>query len=381
MNDWQRIRLGDAIELFDHIRVPLNSRERETRPGPFPYYGAQGVIDHIDGFLFEGRYLLIPEDGENLNSRKQPIAFFAEGKFWVNNHAHIVRARTGVADDVFLKQWLNNADIRPYVTGAAQPKLSQANLRRIEILLPPLHIQCRIASILGAYDELIEVNRRRIALLEEMARRLFEEWFIHFRFPGHEDIALVETPDGPLPKGWQRCPLEEMLVLQRGFDLPSSKRREGPYPVISASGKHGTHSEAKVQSPGIVTGRSGTIGNVMIVHEDHWPLNTTLYIREFRKAPPAYALHLLRGLDLASRRGGAAVPTLNRNHLHNVPVVCPPADLIARYERVALTQLRAAHVMQQQQVALAASRDLLLPRLVSGELSIGTAERELEAVA
>ena len=108
------------------------------------------------------------------------------GKFWVNNHAHIVRAKPECADDVFLKQWLNNADIGPYVTGAAQPKLSQANLKRMKLSLPPLETQRRIASILGAYDDLIETNRRRIVVLEEMARRLFEAWFVLFRYPDHE---------------------------------------------------------------------------------------------------------------------------------------------------------------------------------------------------
>lgn len=104
MTSWRNLLLGDVIDLFDHVRVPLNANERAQRQGPYPYYGAQGVIDHVDEFLFDGRYLLVPEDGENLNSRKQPIAYFANGKFWVNNHAHILRAKKGVADDVFLKQ-------------------------------------------------------------------------------------------------------------------------------------------------------------------------------------------------------------------------------------------------------------------------------------
>jgi restriction endonuclease S subunit len=200
---WQRVRFGDIVDLFDHIRVPLNSSQRAERKGSYPYYGAQGVIDFVDDYLFEGRYLLIPEDGENLYSRKLPIAYFADGRFWVNNHAHILRARSGVADDVFLKHVLNNTDIRPYVTGAAQPKLSQANLKRIEVNLPPLPEQRRIASILGAYDELIEVNRRRIAVLEEMARQLFEEWFVHFRFPGHLN-------GGSLPEDWRVMRLSDI---------------------------------------------------------------------------------------------------------------------------------------------------------------------------
>ena len=265
--------------------------------------------------------------------------------------------------------------------GGAQRNLSGSIIREQKIAVPSLMIQQRIASILGTYDDLIEVNRQRIKLLEEMARRLFEEWFVRFRFPGHEVHTVIETQNGPLPETWQHRPLEEMLVLQRGFDLPTSARTPGAFPVISASGVHGTHAEAKISGPGIVTGRSGTIGNVMLIHENCWPLNTTLYVREFRLASPVFALNLVRNPVLASRSGGAAVPTLNRNHLHNVLVVCPPSDLITRYETIAMAQCRAAYVVERQQACLRASRDLLLPRLISGNLSLSTAEHELEAVA
>ncbi len=197
---WATRPLGEIIDLFDQKRVPLNSRERQARPGPFPYYGAQGIIDHIDGYIFEGRYILVAEDGENLNSKKLPLALFATGKFWVNNHAHILRGKAGVADDTFLLACLNDANIKPYVTGAAQPKLSQANLRQIEIPLPPLPIQRRIAGILSAYDELMENCQRRIRILEEMARALYREWFVHFRFPGHEKVPRVDSRLGPIPK-------------------------------------------------------------------------------------------------------------------------------------------------------------------------------------
>ena len=374
---WSNVPLGEVLDIFDHLRVPLNATQRAARQGPFPYYGAQSVIDHVDGYLFDGRYLLIPEDGENLNSRKLPIAYFADGRFWVNNHAHIVRGKPGVADDVFIKQWLNNADISPFVTGAAQPKLSQGSLKRMPVRLPPLAVQRRIASVLGAYDDLIEVNRRRIAVLEEMARRLFEEWFVHFRFPG----CAADASPGKLPSGWSLVPLEELLVLQRGFDLPTTSRSTGPHPVVAAGGLHGTHSEFRVKSPGVVTGRSGTLGNVNLIYEDFWPLNTTLYVREFRRASPAYALHLLRHLQLGAHGGGAAVPTLNRNHVHALQVPCAPLELIESFEKLAMDALLTSDNFERQNNNLVASRDLLLPRLISGDPPITTAERDLEAVA
>ena len=112
-SNWPTAKLGDVVDLFDSQRVPLNSRQRQERRGKFPYYGAQGIIDHIDGYIFDGRYILVAEDGENLNSKKLPLALFATGKFWVNNHAHILRGKPSIADDTFLLACLNNADIKP----------------------------------------------------------------------------------------------------------------------------------------------------------------------------------------------------------------------------------------------------------------------------
>ena len=200
VSGWSKARLGDVVELFDHQRVPLNSRERRGRQGKYPYYGAQGVIDHIDGYLFDGRYILVAEDGENLNSKKLPLALFASGKFWVNNHAHVLRGKHDLVDDTFLLACLNNADIKPFITGAAQPKFSQANLRRIEIPLAPLPVQLRVAGILSAYDELIENNQRRIQILETMVRAFYREWFVEFRFPGHEEFTRVASPSATSPK-------------------------------------------------------------------------------------------------------------------------------------------------------------------------------------
>ncbi|MFC0243899.1 restriction endonuclease subunit S [Falsochrobactrum ovis] len=272
-------------------------------------------------------------------------------------------------------------EISAIASGAATPIINKTSFGNIQLLVPPLETQRRIASILGAYDDLIEVNRRRIAVLEEMARGLFEEWFVRFRFPGHESVSIHDTQDGPLPEGWGFAPLDSFVVLQRGFDLPKSSRVDGDIPVYSASGFHGGHNEHKVNGPGLVTGRSGTIGQVHLVMENFWPLNTTLYVREFRRAGPAYGLFLLRHMDLAKHSSGSAVPTLNRNHIHNIKLPAAPQSLIDRFERFALANLQGSRIIELQNERLVSSRDLLLPRLISGELSVAEAERELEEAA
>ena len=153
--EWKAVPLGDLTENFDGKRVPV--KERDRRPGPYPYYGASGVVDSVDGYLFDGEYLLVGEDGENLRTRQTPIAFLASGKFWVNNHAHIVRGNHR-ADTRFLCYALAQTDISGYLTGSTMPKLTQGNLNRIPVVAPPLPEQRAIAHILGTLDDKIAKN-------------------------------------------------------------------------------------------------------------------------------------------------------------------------------------------------------------------------------
>ena len=159
MEEWKEYRLGEVVNILDYKRIPLSSVERKTREGGFPYYGAQGIIDYIDDYIFDGTYLLIAEDGENLKSKKQDIAQLAHGKYWVNNHAHIVESN-GICDIRYLCYILNNIDLSGYITGSAQPKLNQANLSAISIILPSLNLQEQIADFISMFDNKIELNRR-----------------------------------------------------------------------------------------------------------------------------------------------------------------------------------------------------------------------------
>lgn len=251
--------------------------------------------------------------------------------------------------------------------GAAQDNLSLEKLLSIKLRVPKnVEDQSRIADILSTYDDLIENNRRRMGLLEKMARLLYEEWFVRLRFPGHEHAAIV---DG-LPQGWERAPFEDALVLQRGFDLPKNYWKEGNFPICGSTGIIGHHVEARVKSPGVYTGRSGSLGVVNYIDEDFWPHNTTLWVKEFKRVSPLFALFLLRSMNLKQYNGGASVPTLDRKAVHRVEIQIPPRPLIALFdEQVSpiFLQLRLLHLQNQK---LRIARDLLLPRLISGEIEV-----------
>lgn len=174
-----KVRFGTIVNFLNAKRKPLSSKERENKSGIYPYYGASDIVDYIDEYIFNGTYLLISEDGENLKSRKTPIAFIANGKFWVNNHAHIVEGKDDETID-YLKYYFSQLDLSPYITGAVQPKLSKGVLEKIEIDFPSYEIRKSINQILGLLDDKIQLNTQTNQTLEQIAQAIFKSWFVDF---------------------------------------------------------------------------------------------------------------------------------------------------------------------------------------------------------
>lgn len=273
------------------------------------------------------------------------------------------------ADTRFVK-YLFDATIKiraqQFSQGATQDNLSQEKLLSLEFEIPEVEEQKRIADILSSYDDLIDNNRRRMALLEDSARQLYREWFVRLRFPGHEHTPMV---DG-VPQGWERAPLESALVLQRGFDLPTQDRQDGEVPIYGSTGILGHHNQAKAAAPGVVTGRSGTLGEVQYVDQDYWPLNTALWVKEFKRVTPLFALFLLREMDLKQFNGGASVPTLDRKSVHRVDVLIPSQQMLRTFDELAVDVFAQVKKLASQNQKLRQARDLLLPRLMNGELAV-----------
>ena len=174
-----KVALGTVIEFLNKRRKPLSSKERENKKGVYPYYGASDIVDYIDEFIFDGRYLLISEDGENLKTRKTPIAFIAEGKFWVNNHAHIVEGKDDETID-YLKFYFSQFNLLPFLTGAVQPKLSKGVLEKIEIDFPTYEKRKFINKQLKDLEKKIQLNTQINQALEQIAQALFKSWFVDF---------------------------------------------------------------------------------------------------------------------------------------------------------------------------------------------------------
>jgi len=168
---WRVIPLGKYVENHDGARVPISETLRTERRGAYPYYGASGVIDTIDGFTHEGKFVLIGEDGANLVTRSKPIAFIATGKIWVNNHAHVLKCKEGASDE-YLAYYINSIDLTPYVSGSAQPKLNQKNLNTIPVPVPPTEEQTEIVRRVETLFAFADRLEARLAQAQTAATRL-----------------------------------------------------------------------------------------------------------------------------------------------------------------------------------------------------------------
>lgn len=276
-------------------------------------------------------------------------------------------------------------DMADYVSLTAQ--------RRLLVATPDIGTQIAIGTALSALDDKIDLNRRMNETLEGMARAIFKDWFVDFG-PTRAKIerrALYLSPslwslfpdrldDDDKPEGWQQRTLLDLCELKRGYDLPVAQRSPGSVPIISSSGVSGFHSTAMTDGPGVVTGRYGTIGEVFFIDEPYWPLNTALYVRDFKGHSPHVVYYTLSGLDFGIYSDKGAVPGINRNHLHQAPIVVAPAPVQEAFESILGPMWSRARLNEQQSETLAATRDLLLPKLMSGEIRIKDAEKVLEDV-
>lgn len=407
VGEWRERQLAELTDNFDGFRVPV--KEADRRAGPYPYYGASGVVDHVDKYLFDGEYLLIAEDGENLRTRNTPVAFLARGKFWVNNHAHIVRGNSE-ADTRFLMYALSSADIGGYLTGSTMPKLTQGNMNRIPVFTPPLPEQGAIAHILGTLDDKIELNRRMNETLEAMARALFKSWFVDFdpvrakaegRDPGLPQPLADLFPDsfedselGEIPKGWNIKPIGDLADVTGGT-TPNTK--------VPAYWEGGTHAwatpkdlsrlsvpvlldtERQITDAGLAQIGSGLLPKGTVLLSSRAPIGY-LAVTEIPVAinqgfiamrPKTGTSNIFLLLwtsvaneDILSRANGSTFLEISKANFRPIPLVAPSANVMRIFGTLARPLYERIIESARESRTLAILRDTLLPRLISGELRL-----------
>ena len=173
-DDWEQRKLEDVVEFLDTMRKPLEGAKRT--PGPYPYYGASGIVDYVDGYLFDEELVLLSEDGANITDRNYPVCFLASGKYWVNNHAHVLRTKDGNENN-FICNSLERKDYKQYNSGMAMPKLNQEVCRSIPISCPSFDEQKKIGDYFRNLDNLITLHQRKCEILKKIKKSMLEKMF------------------------------------------------------------------------------------------------------------------------------------------------------------------------------------------------------------
>ncbi|MEL7070138.1 MAG: restriction endonuclease subunit S [Cyanobacteria bacterium J06581_3] len=429
VSKWQKVTIEDCLEAIIDYRGMTPPKTEKGIPTLTAANIKKGRIDlssvsyisqeTYDSWITRG----LPEPNDVLITTEAPVGevapFPSDQTYLITRRVMALRPNPQQLDKGFLLYLLLNPKTKETLLsrsrGSTVPRVLKPDITGLEICLPDLRMQKKIANILCTLDKKNELNRRMNRTLEVIAQAIFKSWFVNFepvkakqqakaagksvelaammalsgksaaeieQLPTAQRNSLAETaalfPErlveselGLIPEGWEIGNISDLFELHRGFDLAKSKRVEdGTVPVYSAGGIHSNHNEIKITAPGVVTGRSGVIGNVFISLEDFWPLNTTLYVREFRACGPYYAFHFLQTLDLIALNSGSAVPSLNRNFVHSQPTKMPPTLLRKKFEEHAEKLFLLIKQNECQSKCLADTRDALLPKLLSGELTV-----------
>ena len=348
---WHPSRLGDVLTLKRGHDLPDSQRQN----GDVPVVSSSGITGrHSESKarapgVVTGRYGTIGE------------VFYVAEDYWPLNTALYVTDFKG-NHTRFVAYFLESV-LRNYQSDkAAIPGVNRNVLHELKVRCPDTTIQKRIAGILSAYDDLIENNRRRMALLEEAARQLYREWFVRLRFPGHEHTRSTNG----VPEGWARLPLGGHATLNYGKALKAEDRAEGPCPVYGSSGIVGTHEKSLAAAPGIVVGRKGNVGSVFWCPKDYWPIDTVYFIDA--DTSNLWLYYALQHMHFIST--DVAVPGLNRDFAYSRPLLVPEPRIFRDFLELAVPLHQQITKVGEMNDKLRVARDLLLPRLMSGEIVV-----------
>lgn len=374
---FETYRFDEVTINFDRMRIPLSSKQRSERQGEYRYYGAQGVIDYIDDFLFDGTYLLVAEDGENLKSKKQNIAQLVKGKFWVNNHAHIVQTNE-LCDLQYLYYLINSMDLSGYITGSAQPKLSQANLNAVTLQIPPIDEQRKLVAILGTLDDRIELNNRINENLQQQAEAIFQSWFI-------ECVPF----QGITPKKWNLVTLEQLTTLvSRGITPKYSDVSDQRVLNQKCIRDHMIDvSLARAHDPKVINQKwlqygdllinstgEGTLGRTAQVWFSPKNLTVDSHITIVRPATRNLIFYIglwgmLHEKEIEALHTGSTGQTeLPRDRVKAMELLLPDSETLDRFNTIISPIADMIVSNQEENQKLAKIRDALLPKLMTGEI-------------
>lgn len=384
MKEWKLKDCCLSISDGDHLPPP-----KSDCGIPFITISNIDSTNHID---FSNTLFVPKEYYDNLDSIRKaqpddiiysvvgsfgkPVLIKENKKFVFQRHIAILRPNNEIVDSRYLyyimlsRNFYMQAD--SVAVGAAQRTISLTSLRNMKVNLPELSIQQRIASILSRYDSLIENYQKQIKLLEESAQRLYKEWFVDLRFPGHENTKIV---DG-LPEGWERKCVDSIYSIKYGKNLSTKLIDEiGDYPVYGANGVIGYYSEANCNEQVVlITSRGNGSGDVLMTyHKEAFITNNSFIVtplEEYSYCQLPFTYQFLKCANFRNVRTGAAQPQLTNQSIHTIDVMFPTKDIIIEFCKKTYSNNSVIINMKEQIRLLTEARDRLFPKLMSGEIEV-----------
>lgn len=381
-----RYTIGQLAEIIDGDRGKNYPKQDEFYPQGYCLFLNTGNVTK-EGFIFEENQFIMKEKDEALKKgklKRGDIVYTTRGTVGnagyynssvpyenvrINSGMVILRSNGEIVDARFLYQILKSEYYRPYFkqycTGSAQPQLPIKNFSQIYLNVPDIKTQHRIADILSVYDNLIENNQKQIKLLEEAAQRLYKEWFVDLRFPGHENTKIV---DG-VPEGWSRGLLKELISVNYGKDHKKAPD-DGNIPVYGSGGLMRKCNKSLFSGEAVLIPRKGSLNNIMYVDETFWTVDTMFYATMKQPHTAVFVYFFVKAFDMYSMNIGAAVPSMTAKILDAMDVVIPDKETLEKFDKLTKTYFNKIKTLQGQNERLKIARDLLLAKLMSGEVEV-----------
>lgn len=369
-------------KLSDFLTIGNGKDHKDLNEGKYPVYGSGGFMRNADSYLYDGESVLLPRKGTLSNIQ------YVSGKFWTVDTCYYTKINTAVVKPYYLFRLLRSFDLSGLDSGASIPSMTAKTYYGIKVELPCIAVQNEISTFLQKYDILIETNNKRIKVLEKMAEELYKEWFVRFRFPGHE---TAEFENG-IPKGWEIVRMNDFCYVTDGTHDTPAPKIDGVPLVTGKSLKEGfvdfsetynisikDHEQIKKRSGlkdgDILFSNIGTVGSTCIVDYDRefsvknviiFKMNSivkTVYLYLWLNSKPMQDI-------FSMQTNGSSQQFVGLTFMRKYKVLVPPQKVLESFFSLINPLFEERKILHKENENLIKQRDLLLPRLMSGKLEV-----------
>ncbi|MFH1540843.1 MAG: restriction endonuclease subunit S [Elusimicrobiota bacterium] len=363
----QTIKFKNFITLQRGFDLP----KKDMIEGLYPVVGSTSILG------YHNQYKVNPPGVVTGRSGSLGKVQFINEKYWPHNTALWVKDFKGNYSD-YVYYYLQTINLDKFNSGTGVPTLNRNDLDNLEIKVHKIVAQKTIATVLSAYDDLIENNNRRIKILEKIAQTLYNEWFVKFRFPGHEKVKMVNSELGKIPVKWEIKNIFDICNIRYGKTLPTTKmKKDGEYLVYGAAKVIGKYDEYNYENPMVITGCRGSVGQIKITKPKSFVTNNS-FIFDINEEQKLFLYHSLLNIGLYNYIGGTAQPQITLEGISALKLVIPEQDLISEFNKIVVPIFKQINLLDDKNNNLIETRDILLPKLISGKLNVSDLDIKTE---